>query len=308
MIAGGADLKNQRHKGTPQGVPTTALFWSMEPDGRARCALCPHGCLVEPGGKGLCGARAHDGEGLVAENYGRVTSIALDPIEKKPLRHFCPGGQVLSIGSYGCNLRCGFCQNHEISMGEAPYRQVTPEDIARESARLAGVGNIGVAYTYNEPLIGYEFVHDCAALIRAQGQKNVLVTNGYISPEPLAALLPLVDAVNIDLKGFTEGFYRAVGGSLEPVLHAIRAAAAVCHVEVTTLVIPGMNGAEAEMDAEAAWLASVDPAIPLHISRFFPCYRMAGAEPTPIPVIRGLVLTARRHLRHVYPGNCPNVI
>ncbi|MBW7572307.1 AmmeMemoRadiSam system radical SAM enzyme [Caproiciproducens faecalis] len=271
------------------------------------CELCPHHCALEEGQTGLCRARRNSGGKVVCANYGKVTSLALDPIEKKPLRQFCPGGKILSVGSYGCNLRCPFCQNSSISMADGEHAQsisVTPEALAEKAAELVPQGNLGLAYTYNEPLVGYEFVRDCAALIRARGLKNVVVTNGCICEEPLKDLLPLIDAVNMDLKGFTERFYRMVGGDLKTVMRAIELSAKSCHTEVTTLVIPGENDSEDEMDALSGWLASVDAEIPLHISRFFPCFQMTDRAPTAVETVYRLAEIARRHLKYVYEGNC----
>lgn len=280
--------------------PVKASF-SLTKDGFENCLLCPHECRIAPGAQGLCGVRENTGAGLEPRNYGRVTSKAFDPIEKKPLRHFHPGSMILSIGSYGCNFYCDFCQNHAISTGQAPYRECTPEEIAEASYRQNG--NIGVAYTYNEPLISYEFVTDCARLIKAQGQYNVLVTNGYINRGPLLELLPFIDAMNIDLKAFSDTFYNRIGGKLAPVMETIKTAAERCHVEVTTLIIGGLNDSDEEMDSLAEWLSRIGP-IPLHISRFFPNHKMSGSVPTPVETIMRLCTVARRYLDHVYPGNC----
>ena len=179
---------------------------------RVLCGICPRGCNIEEGHTGFCGARGNVGGRVTALNYGRVTSIALDPIEKKPLNRFMPGSMILSVGSYGCNLRCPFCQNCEISMADGKTMrtyEITPEQLADKAQELRPRGNIGVAYTYNEPLIGYEFVYDCAVLASRRGLKNVLVTNGYICEKPLCDILPHIDAMNIDLKGFTEEFYKS---------------------------------------------------------------------------------------------------
>ena len=240
-------------------------------------------------------------------NYGKVVSLALDPIEKKPLRRFHSGGTVLSVGSFGCNLRCPFCQNHEISMaGEGGLRteELLPDALADLAERLKPRSNIGVAYTYNEPLIGYEYVRDCAAAVRERGMLNVLVTNGTIEEAPWRALLPLIDAVNIDLKGFTEAWYKRLGGDLETVKRSIAIAAEHCHVEVTTLLVPGENDTEDEIRALSRWLAGVNPDIPLHLSRFFPRYRMTDRPPTDAEAVYRLADVARERLRWVYEGNC----
>jgi pyruvate formate lyase activating enzyme len=209
------------------------------------CELCFHHCDLTEGQTGFCRARAcRDGK-IIPLNYGKVTSLALDPIEKKPLRRFHPSSKILSVGSFGCNLRCPFCQNHEISMsgdGELETAEVSPEAL-----ELRPYGNIGVAYTYNEPLIGYEYVRDCAALVHEWGMVNVLVTNGTIEEVPWRKLLPLIDAANIDLKGFTPEWYQRLGGDLETVKRSIVLAAERCHVEVTTLLIPDENDSEEEV-------------------------------------------------------------
>ena len=274
---------------------------------KALCELCFHHCALDEGQTGLCRARACQDGKIVSLNYGKLTSLALDPIEKKPLRRFHPGSLILSVGSFGCNMRCPFCQNHEISMaGDSgiPTVEVSPEQLAAKAAEFVPHGNIGVAYTYNEPLIGYEYVQDCASLVHEQGMVNVLVTNGTVEEEPWRALLPLVDAANIDLKGFTPAWYRRLGGDLETVKRSIALAAERCHVEVTTLLIPGENDSEEEIRELARWLASISSEIPLHLSRFFPRYRMLDRPPTPVEQVSCLAETARRYLSYVYTGNC----
>ena len=274
---------------------------------KQRCELCFHRCALEEGQTGLCRARINRGGTILPLNYGKVTSLALDPIEKKPLRRFHSGSMILSVGSFGCNLRCPFCQNHEISMageGELDTEELLPNDLAALAERLRPRGNIGVAYTYNEPLIGYEYVRDCAVAVRARGMVNVLVSNGTVEEEPWRELLPLIDAANIDLKGFTEGWYRRLGGDLETVKRSIALAAEHCHVEVTTLLVPGENDSEAEISALSRWLSGIDPDIPLHLSRFFPRYRMTDRPPTDVNAVYRLAEVARESLRWVYTGNC----
>lgn len=271
-----------------------------------QCTLCFHRCQLEEGRVGLCRARANRNGQIVSLSYGRLTALALDPIEKKPLRRFRPGSMVLSAGSFGCNLRCPFCQNAEIAAAgaEIPTRDCPPEVLVRQALLLRSRGNIGLAYTYNEPLVGYEYVRDCAALARAEGLANVLVTNGTIAPGPWTSLLPLIDAVNIDLKGFTPGWYRRLGGDLETVKGSIVLAAGRCHVEVTTLVVPGENDSDGEMRALSGWLSRISPDIPLHVSRFFPRHRMTDRGPTPPKTVFRLAEVAREQLRYVYTGNC----
>jgi pyruvate formate lyase activating enzyme len=273
---------------------------------KAVCTICPHRCALEEGQTGFCRARKCVNGAIVCENYGRATSLALDPIEKKPLSRFHPGSMILSVGSYGCNLRCPFCQNSDISMADQSLDTVylSPEDLVRRALSLRAKGNIGIAYTYNEPLIGYEYVMDCAKLAHENGLLNVAVTNGFILEEPLRSLLPYLDAMNIDLKGFTERFYKLLRGDLETVKRTIELASRACHVEVTTLIVPGENDSEEEMDALSAWLSSLNPEIPLHVSRFFPRYRMQDRGATPVSTVCRLAEVAGTHLRNVYTGNC----
>lgn len=274
---------------------------------KAVCKICPRSCELEEGQTGFCGARKNRDGVIVCDNYGRLTALALDPVEKKPLARFYPGAGILSVGSYGCNLRCPFCQNSGISMprgGNADTVEVSPEMLVQKALQFVGKGNIGVAYTYNEPLVGYEYVRDCASLVREAGMKNVVVTNGYIQEAPLKKLLPLIDAMNIDLKGFTPRFYNLVGGDLETVKNSIALAAAQCHLEVTTLIIPGENDTEQEMRALAGWLSSVDREIVLHVTRFFPRYKFSERTPTPVETVYRLANAAREYLQYVYEGNC----
>lgn len=271
------------------------------------CDLCFHHCVLNEGQTGLCRARSNQHNQIHCSNYGQITALALDPIEKKPLRHFYPGSLILSAGSYGCNLRCPFCQNAEISMTDGTTVRsayYSPQALVNRALDLRPQGNIGLAYTYNEPLVGYEYLLDCAALAHQHGLKNVLVSNGTIEEAPFRRLLPLLDALNIDLKGFTVEWYRQLGGDLDTVKGSIRLAAEQCHLEVTTLLIPGANDSEEEIDALSAWLASIDPTIVLHLSRFFPRYRMLEKSPTAIDTVYHLADIARRHLVSVYTGNC----
>ena len=247
----------------------------------AKCDVCFRHCVITEGKLGFCGARTCENGKVVQANYGRITSLALDPIEKKPLNRFYPGSLILSAGSYGCNLRCPFCQNYEISWSEEAWKFAktadvcTPEDLARAAAYYQNQGNIGIAFTYNEPLIGYEFILDTAKLIKKLGMKTVLVTNGTAELNVLEKLAPYIDAMNIDLKGFTDRYYREVlKGDRKMVMDFIARAAQVCHVEVTTLIIPGENDSEEEMDALSSWIAGltdergerIGQSIPLHIS------------------------------------------
>lgn len=271
------------------------------------CRLCPHHCKLDEAEVGFCRARINRSDVIKDLNYGVVTAIALDPIEKKPLRHFYPGSRILSVGSFGCNLRCSFCQNYEISMAsreEAHGRRMTPQSLVANALRLVGEGNIGLAYTYNEPLVGYEFVRDCAKEAKKNGLKNVLVTNGCFCEEPLREILPDIDALNIDLKAFNEKFYKNISGDLETVKQAIKIASETCHVEVTTLIVPGENDSEDEIRALSKWLGSLGRTIPLHLSRFFPRYEMIDRGATDVALVYHLADIARESLDFVYAGNC----
>ena len=274
---------------------------------KTHCELCFHRCKLDEGRTGLCRARGCRDGRVVPLNYGKLTGLALDPIEKKPLRRFHPGSLILSVGSFGCNLHCPFCQNHEISMaseGELYTAWFSPEQLADRAAELVPQGNIGVAYTYNEPLVGYEYVRDCAALIHERGLVNVLVTNGMVEEAPWRALLPSIDAANIDLKGFTAAWYKKLGGDLDTVKRSIMLAAEQCHTEVTTLLIPGENDSVDEIRELAQWLAGIDPDIPLHLSRFFPEYQMKDRLPESVERVYRLADEARAYLTYVYTGNC----
>jgi len=237
---------------------------------------------------------------LVAATYGKVASVAVDPVEKKPLFHFHPGARILSIGSVGCNFRCEFCQNWQLVLRRAPVERVRIDDLLQTARRE---NSVGIAYTYNEPFIQFEFVLECAKAFRAAGMKNVLVTNGYVCPEPLSELLPFVDAMNIDLKSTDPAFYRRIcGGDLDPVLATIRTAAKGTHVELTTLLYTGHNDADDQVRKVVDFIAETDREIPLHISRYFPMHR-ATAPPTPPDRLASAYRIARERLQYVYVGN-----
>lgn len=278
------------------------------------CDVCFRQCKIEEGQTGFCGARTcRDGQ-IIAANYGKLTSLALDPIEKKPLKMFQPGSMILSLGSYGCNLRCPFCQNSSISWSqeafEYKYRAdfYEPDEIVKTALDLRPRGNIGLAFTYNEPLVGYEFVRDTARLAKKAGLQNVLVTNGTASQKVLSEILPYIDAMNIDLKAFTDHFYRDfIGGDFQMVKDFITSAAQSCHVELTMLIIPGENDSEEEMRQLSAWVAALEnqtgKKIPLHITRFFPAFKLTDRGPTPVNTILRLVEVAKENLEFVFPGN-----
>jgi len=278
-------------------------YYEKLPEGKVRCGICPHRCLLAAGKAGLCRVRKNSGGILSALIYARCAASALDPIEKKPLYHFYPGSTIFSLGTLGCNFRCDFCQNWEIAQADAPTVKLEPEGAVRLALR-AGRNCIGIAYTYSEPLMWYEYVLDTARLAREQGLKNVVVTNGYINPEPLAALLPYIDAFNIDVKAFEPQFYRQLcGGQLEPVLETVRACVeAGCHVELTTLLVPGLNDSPEEISRLADWVARLDPELPLHFSRYFPRHRLT-LPPTPLASLERAWNIAREKLPYVYLGN-----
>ena len=285
----------------------------------AECNVCFRHCNIPEGGTGFCGARTCAGGAVRAANYGRITSLALDPVEKKPLARFHPGSMIISAGSYGCNLRCPFCQNYQISWSDEAGRladraeYISPEELAGIAVSYRNRGNIGVAFTYNEPLIGYEYIRDTAKLVHDAGMCNVIVTNGTASPEVLSELAPYIDAMNIDLKGFTDRYYSEVlGGSRSMVMEFIEEAVKNCHVELTTLIVPGENDSEDEIREMTEWIAGLTDSdgrcighdVPLHISRFFPRFHMTDRNATDVQWIYHLRDIARDKLRYVYTGNC----
>ena len=282
------------------------------------CQVCFRHCHIAEGELGFCGSRIGSGEGTNPAYYGRISGLALDPIEKKPLARFCPGSRILSVGGFGCNLRCPFCQNHEISWSEEAFRlsrraeTITPEELISLAEQARPRGNIGIAFTYNEPLISYEFVRDTAKAAKEKGLMTVLVTNGTAELPVLHELLPWIDAMNIDLKGFTEEWYRRIGGNLSQTLAFIEEAVRDCHVELTTLLIPGENDTEEEIRSLSAWISrlkgkngeAIGPSVPLHLSRFFPRFHMTDRDATDVALVYHLAEVAREKLRYVYTGNC----
>lgn len=278
-----------------------AAYAEPLPGGGLACGLCPMHCRFDAERYGVCGTRFVQDGMLVTDNYGEVVALALDPIEKKPLYHFYPGANILSIGPNGCNLRCLHCQNWTISQERTRTQYVSPTDLV---ATALEYDSIGVAFTYAEPVIWFEYIRDCAPLLRAAGQKVVLVTNGYINPAPLDELLPLVDAMNIDLKGIRDEFYRTVcKGRLEPVQATIRRAVERgVHVEVTNLVIPTLNDSEEEIRDLVEFVASVSPDIPLHFSAYHPEHRMDAPRTSVATLLRAREIALGR-LCHVFIGN-----
>jgi pyruvate formate lyase activating enzyme len=266
----------------------------------ARCRLCPHQCAIPPGGEGICWARKNEDGTLYAQNYGRTTSLAVDPIEKKPLFHFRPGSEILSVSPNGCSMRCPYCQNYTISFKKAVTREITPQELVS----LAKENNTpSIAFTYAEPIIWFEFIKDTSKLAKDEGIDLVMVTNGQILEEPLDELLEIVSAMNIDLKSMNPEYYReTLKGNLDATKRTIEKASNKIHVEVTNLLIPGDN--DTEIGDLSEYLASINKTIPLHISRYFP-HNDYDRPPTPINTLKEAYEIARKHLYYVYIGNAP---
>jgi len=271
-----------------------------------RCVVCPHLCELNEGQTGLCRARRNEKGKVVSINYGKITSIGLDPIEKKPLAKFYPGSMILSVGSFGCNMDCPFCQNYSISTASeesVSTKYLSPSELAHMAEELKNKGNVGVAFTYNEPMIGFEYVRDTSVETKKLGMKNVVVTSGSVFLPILEEVLPFIDAFNIVLKSFSEEQYKKLGGDLKTVQNFITCAAKKSHVEITTLIVPGMNDTEKEMEDLSSWLSAVDKAIPLHITRFFPNRKMSDCAATDIGILRNLYDIAKKNLDNVFIGN-----
>ena len=279
-----------------------AMYWEKADGGRVHCLLCPHGCRIAESQLGLCRVRQNVEGSLRSLNYGRVSSVHWDPIEKKPLFHFHPGSLILSLGTIGCNLACSFCQNWTFSQEQAGTQRMPPEQAVRLA--LSEAGNIGISYTYNEPFIWYEFVIEAAQLAKEAGLKNVLVTNGYVNEDPLRQMLPYVDAMNVDIKAMSDSFYRELcRARAEPPRRTVEIAKeAGCLVEVTNLVIPDWNDSEEALTSFIDWAAGVDPEMPVHFSRYHPDYKLTE-PPTPAETLLRARDLAREKLRYVYLGN-----
>ena len=277
-----------------------ARFYEKLQENKVQCHLCPHECVITEGKRGLCRVRENHEGTLFSLIYEKLTSHGVDPIEKKPLYHFYPGSSAFSIGTLGCNLSCDFCQNWGISQGSVSSYVMTAQEVVELTQKYHCES---IAYTYNEPSIWYEFVYDTAELARKEGIYNVLVTNGFIQEEPLRTILPLIDALNVDVKAFTEEFYRNLcHGRLSPVLKAVEIAKEYSWVEITTLLIPGKNDSDEEIRALVKWVASLGEETPLHFSRYFPQYKFHIAT-TPVETLERARSIALEQLRYVYIGN-----
>ncbi len=284
-----------------------ALFYTKLENQTVRCDLCPWNCFLNPGQTGFCKVRENINGQLVTHVYNKIAALGIDPLEKKPLYHFYPGKNILSVGEVGCNLQCIFCQNHRISQCYATefknFHSITSKQIVNEA--LKTYNNIGIAYTYNEPLTFFEFLFDTAKLAHQNGLKNVVVSNGYINCAPLHKLLPYIDAFNIDLKAFTPDFYKKqTKGKLEPVLETLKIIAKnKTHLEITNLVIPNLNDDEVSFQKMVQWIASeLGADIPFHISRYFPQYELIQT-PTPLKKLEQFYNIAKNYLNYVYLGN-----
>lgn len=279
-----------------------------------KCEVCYRHCNINEGGTGFCGVRTCKDGKVIPGNYGKITAVSLDPIEKKPLKMFMSGSKILSIGSYGCNLRCPFCQNYDISWGReiksfaGRTQIISPKDIVLKAIDLKSQGNIGIAFTYNEPLLGYEFVRDTARLAKEKDLVTVLVTNGTASAQVYEEIAPYIDAMNIDIKSFSSDFYRnLINGNLAMTKDFIDRSVKSCHVELTNLIIPGENDSEEEMRELSKWIHFLEikagKKIPLHVTRFFPKFHMTDRDATNIDLIYRLADVARENLEFVFEGN-----
>ena len=297
----------------PATSAVPGLLAAPEAEGAVRCNVCAHRCLVRPGRRGICGVRENRDGTLYSTVYGSMVAAALDPIEKKPLFHVAPGSTAWSVATPGCPFHCAFCQNWEIAQGprlglDLPVRVTSPDEVVRDAVTL-GAGS--VAYTYVEPTVFLEFALDTGRLAHAAGLRNLWITDGYATPEAVALLGGVMDAANVDLKSFSDRFYRRMcGARLAPVLDAMLAMReAGIWLEVTTLVIPGRNDSDAELGAMAGWVAgNLGPETPWHVSRFHPDFRLADVPPTPSATLaRAAGIGRDAGLAHVYVGNAPEL-
>jgi pyruvate formate lyase activating enzyme len=278
-----------------------ALYYRQLEEDKVHCQLCPANCKLKPGRRGICKCRYNDHGRLKTDNFGETVTVAIDPIEKKPLYHFYPTSEIVSIGANACNLSCKHCQNWQISQEKVRTSFIAPEDLPQMAAQR---DSIGVAYTYTEPVIWYEYILEAAPQVKNAGLVNVMVSNGYINPKPLRQLLTLIDAFNIDLKGMRPEFYRRIcGGKVEPILEVIRLVAqSPAHLEITNLVIPGHNDSDEDFHKLGKFLGSLDKSIPLHLSAYHPSYK-ADNPPTPTATLKRAHEVTRQYLSYVFVGN-----
>jgi pyruvate formate lyase activating enzyme len=280
-----------------------ALF--KKSDHRIQCLLCPHFCKIAEDKVGICGVRKNTGIKIELDTYGVLSGFSVDPVEKKPLYHFFPGSDILSVGSYGCNMKCDFCQNFHISQSipKNLFFKTSPENLLSDALQVEK--NIGVAFTYNEPVIWFEFMRDTAVLVKDVGLFTVMVSNGYVNSDPLSEIIQFIDAFNIDLKAFNNDFYqRFTGAEIEPVKSCLKQIArSGKHLEITTLILPGLNDSEKEMSLQIEWIAGeLGKDVPFHISRYFPSFKRDD-PPTSIETINSLYEIASKKLNFVYIGN-----
>jgi pyruvate formate lyase activating enzyme len=282
------------------------VLYKKEKGKKVRCLACAHKCFISKDKTGICGVRKNVNGKLMLLVYGKIAAMHADPIEKKPLYHFFPGSYAFSIGTVGCNFKCDNCQNFDISQvskeGKIFGEEYTPEQIVNEAIKT---GCKSISYTYNEPIIFSEFVKDCSELAHKKGLKNIMVSNGYWSKESFDFLKDVIDAANIDLKSFDEDIYfKLCGGKLKPVLETIkRCHEKGIHIEITTLLIPGLNDSSIELEKIAKFIASVGKNIPWHISRFFPMYKMSEKEITPLENLKKAEKIGMKYLNNVHFGN-----
>lgn len=286
-----------------------ALFYRRIGDKKVKCELCPHLCAIAEGRRGICGVRENKDGILYSLVYGKIISSAVDPIEKKPLLHFLPGSFSYSIATAGCNLRCAFCQNREISQMPREQKIILGEDRRPEEIVEAALKHDcrSISYTYTEPTIFFEFAYDTARLARSKGLKNIFVTNGFINPAPLKEIAPYLDAANVDLKSFKDEYYRKIcGARLEPVLDTLRLMKKLdIWIEITTLIIPELNDSTEELKEIASFIKNeLGAGVPWHVSAFHPCYKMLDRPPTPKEtIIRARDIGLKAGLKFVHPGN-----
>lgn len=286
-------------------IHNEAKYYNRHNDDNVKCNLCPHNCLIKEGNIGICKVRKNINGKLITLNYNKITATNMDPIEKKPLYHFYPNSYIFSVGSFGCNLKCSFCQNFDIA-------HYNPEYVELPSDELVDVAkgyneSVGIAFTYNEPSIWYEYVYETAVKAKDNGLKTVLVSNGFISKEPLIKLLPYIDAMNIDLKSYSNKFYKNIcGGNIDHVLNTIEICNEYCHVEISTLLIENYNTDNEEIEKLSKFLSKINKNIPLHLNRYYPAYKM-NEPPTNIETIKMCADIAKKHLNYVFIGNVQNV-